>query len=116
MKKIMMFLHSGSLNRGCEAIVRSGANIIKDEIKNIEINVSSFNPESDKLIPNIDNIYDGRNSEIKKYSYDWLLSSIRVKLFNDESYAYKQIHKNIIQHIDDMDVFLSIFSSLSFNL
>lgn len=108
MRKIMMFLHSGSLNRGCEAIVRSGAKIIKDQIENIEINVSSFNPQSDKLIPNIDNIYDGRDSEIKKYSYEWIKSCLNIKLFKDESYAYRCIHKNIIQHINNTDVFLSI--------
>ena len=107
-KKIMMFLHSGSLNRGCEAIVRSGSSLIKDRIDNAEINLASFRPETDKLIPNIDKIYDGRDSEIKRYSYEWIKSCIKIKLFKDESYAYKQIHKNIIQHIDDMDVFLSI--------
>ena len=30
--KIMMFAHNGSLNRGCEAIVRSSSKIIKDSI------------------------------------------------------------------------------------
>lgn len=108
MKKIMMFLHSGSLNRGCEALVRSGVNMIKGEIGDIEINVSSFNPDSDKLIPNVDNIYDGRLCRIKKYSYEWLKSCLRIKLFKDESYTYRCIHKNIIKHINDMDVFLSI--------
>ena len=36
---------------------------------------------------------------LKKYSYDWLLSSVKVKLFNDESYALGKIHHNIIKHI-----------------
>ena len=30
--KIMMFAHDGSLNRGCEAIVRSSTDIIKERI------------------------------------------------------------------------------------
>lgn len=104
----MMFLHSGSLNRGCEALVRSGVSMIKGEIGDIEINVSSFNPDSDKLIPNVDNIYDARLCRIKKYSYEWLKSCLKIKLFKDESYTYRCIHKNIIKHINDMDVFLSI--------
>lgn len=106
--KLMMFLHSGSLNRGCEAIVRSGANIIKETISDVEINLSSFRPETDKLISKVDNIYDGRDYDIKKYSLSWLISSLKVKLFKDESYAYAKRHNNIIKHIKDMDIFLSI--------
>lgn len=108
MNKIMMFLHSGSLNRGCEAIVRSGSNIIKETNYSVEINLSSFRPETDVHIPKVDNIYDGRDCDIKKYSYDWFVSSMKIKLFKDESYAYKKIHNNIIKHINDMDIFLSI--------
>lgn len=106
--KLMMFLHSGSLNRGCEAIVRSGAQIIKDTIDDIEINLLSFRPSTDNNIPNINKVYDGRDSQIKKYSLEWIISCLKIKLAKDESYAYKQIHKNIINHIDDTDVFLSI--------
>lgn len=106
--KLMMFLHSGSLNRGCEAIVRSGANIIKESISDVEINLSSFRPETDKLIPKVDNIYDGRDCNIKKYSLSWLISLFKIKLFKDESYAYSKRHNNIIKHIKDTDIFLSI--------
>ena len=45
--KILMMLHSGSLNRGCEAIVRSGYQIIKSELENADFYLSSFNVESD---------------------------------------------------------------------
>lgn len=106
--KIMMFAHDGSLNRGCEAIVRSSTNIIKEEINGTKVYLLSGRPETDKVITKLDGVFDGSPLNIKKYSYDWLLSSLKVKFFNDESYALGKIHHNIIKHIKDMDVYLSI--------
>ncbi|MDC0702989.1 MULTISPECIES: polysaccharide pyruvyl transferase family protein [Priestia] len=106
--KVMMFAHDGSLNRGCEAIVRSSNDIIKEKIKGTKIYLASGKPETDKILVNLDGIYDASKENIKKYSLDWLLSSIKVKFFNDESYALGKIEHNIIKHIKDIDVFLSI--------
>ncbi|NOU97340.1 polysaccharide pyruvyl transferase family protein [Paenibacillus sp. LMG 31456] len=106
--KIMMFAHGGSLNRGCEAIVRSSTNLIKEKIKGATIYLASGKPETDKIISKLDGIYDGTDLYIRKYSYDWLLSSMKVKFFNDETYALGKIHNNIVKHIPNMDVCLSI--------
>lgn len=106
--KIMMFAHDGSLNRGCEAIVRSSTNIIKEKINGTKVYLLSGRPETDKVITKLDGVFDGSPHNIKKYSYDWLLSYLKVKFFNDESFALGKIHHNIIKHINDMDVYLSI--------
>lgn len=106
--RIMMFAHGGSLNRGCEAIVRSSANIIKERLKDVSVYLTSGKPDTDKCIKALDGIYDGSPSLIKRYSCDWVLSSLRVKLFKDESYALRKIESNTIKHIKDMDVFLSV--------
>ena len=106
--KIMMFAHGGSLNRGCEAIVRSSTSIIKEKKDDAKVYLVSSNPETDKIIPKLDEIYDGSSSDIKKYSYDWWMAVLKVKLFNDESYALAKIENNIIKRIKDVDVCLSI--------
>lgn len=106
--KIMMFAHDGSLNRGCEAIVRASTDIIKEKIGGSKVYLASGKPETDKVLTKLDGVMDGSNTPIKKYSYEWFISSLKVKLFNDESYALGKIHKNIIKHIDDVDVCLSI--------
>ncbi|MDF0727761.1 polysaccharide pyruvyl transferase family protein [Cytobacillus sp. S13-E01] len=105
---IMMFAHGGSLNRGCEAIVRSSTKIIKEKIQGSKVFLASEKPETDKIIRNLDGIFDGSQCNINKYSYDWLVSSLKYKLFKDESYALGKIENNIIKHIKDMDVYLSI--------
>ena len=57
--KIMMFAHDGSLNRGCEAIVRSSTNIIKEKIDGAKVYLASGKPETDRIITKLDGIYDG---------------------------------------------------------
>ncbi|WP_459501949.1 polysaccharide pyruvyl transferase family protein [Bacillus sp. C1] len=106
--KIMMFAHGGSLNRGCEAIVRSSTNIIKEKVDGAKIYLVSSKPETDKIITKLDGIYDGSTKSIAKYSYDWWMALLKVKLFNDESYAIAKMEDNIIKHIKNVDVCLSI--------
>ncbi|MCA0755382.1 polysaccharide pyruvyl transferase family protein [Paenibacillus sp. N4] len=106
--KIMMYAHGGSMNRGCEAIVRSSASIIKQKIDKASVYLVSGAPATDQMITKLDGIYNGSDLSIRKYSMDWLVSSLKVKLFKDESYAFGKIHGNIIKHISDMDVCLSI--------
>ena len=105
---IMMYAHGGSLNRGCEAIVRSSANIIKTGIEESAIYLVSEKPETDKMINQLDHIYDGAKNNIKQFSYQWFFSLVELKLFGKDSYALSKIHKNVIRHIDKMDVCLSI--------
>ncbi|WP_053374674.1 polysaccharide pyruvyl transferase family protein [Paenibacillus sp. FJAT-27812] len=106
--KIMMFAHGGSLNRGCEAIVRSSTKLIKEKIVGSKIYLASEKPQTDKVISTLDGIYDGSKSSIKKYSLDWFVASLQFKLRQDETYALGVIEQNIINRIKDVDVCLSI--------
>ncbi|MFE5321194.1 polysaccharide pyruvyl transferase family protein [Paenibacillus sp. NPDC056579] len=106
--KIMMFAHGGSLNRGCEAIVRASTSIIKEKINGAQVYLASDRPETDRIITRLDGIFDGSSREIPRYSYDWFVAAFKNKLFKDESFALGKIHENILKHIDSMDVCLSI--------
>lgn len=106
--KIALFFHAGSVNRGCEAIVRSAVALIKEKNPNSIVNLISFNPESDKDIPLIDAIYDGRDTPISRFSFDGIVAAFKNKLFQDETYFLRKKHHSILKHIPDHDVFLSI--------
>mgnify|MGYP000303373305 FL=1 len=95
--KIMMFAHGGSLNRGCEAIVRSSTGIIKEGIGGAQVFLLSDRPDTDQIIGTLDHIYDGSSIPIPKYSPQWLMSLLRVRLFKDEKYALGKIHNNVIK-------------------
>lgn len=106
--KILMFFHGGSGNRGCEAIVRSGVEIIKRKHPECTIDLASWKPETDKIIPLLDNIILEKNRIFKPYSFSNLVSAFRVKFYNDESMVFKKRHEDIIKRIPDYDLFLSI--------
>jgi len=103
---ILMFAHGGSLNRGCEAIVRSSAAIIQSRIRKAKLMLASGRPETDRGL-NV-TVVDGSARTLKKFSPEWIISSVRCKLTGDESYALGRIHRNVIRRIREADVCLSI--------
>lgn len=106
--KILMFFHNGSLNRGCEAIVRSSVALIKNQNPNAEVNLASFNPSSDKVIPLINTIFDATKIKISKFSLVGIIATLKFKLFKDENYYLRHEQENIIKHIPNHDILLSI--------
>ena len=105
---VLMFAHSGSLNRGCEAIVRSSTEIIKLKIDDAKVLLASANPETDKVINNLDVIYhqDVRGSKVNFINK--VIFYIELKLFKTEKCALGEIYKPIIDSIDNADICLSI--------
>lgn len=103
-----MFFHGGSLNRGCEAIARSTAALLKSRYPDAVIGLASNDPESDTAIPHIDHILHHKFDKIKRFTLPWLINLAKVRLSGDESYAHKYINKSLIGLIPDYDVFLSI--------
>lgn len=106
--RILMFFHNGSLNRGCEAIVRSGVAMLKQQYPGAVVNLVSFHPESDAIIPLVDTVYDGNPIAIKKFSPTWIVSALKNKLFKDETFYLRKRHHTILKHIPNHDIFLSI--------
>ena len=107
--KILLFYHSGSYNRGCEAIIRTCIAEIKEEISDAIIDLASYFSETDEVIkPLVNKIFSQKPVEIKKYSHNWWLASFYYKIFNDESFAHKITFKNIISIINNYDVFISV--------
>ena len=105
--KVLMFAHGGSLNRGCEAIVRSSAALIQSRIRGAEVLLASERPETDRGL-NVSEVVDGSARTLRRFSPDWIVSSVRYKLLGDESYAFARIHRNVIRRIREADVCLSI--------
>jgi len=106
--KIVLFFHGGSLNRGCEAIVRSGVALLKNHNPEVKVDLLSHNPKSDAGIPLIDNIYLDEYRTLKKFSLEWFISAIKIKFFKDETYFYRKAHKDILEKVNNYDLFLSI--------
>lgn len=106
--KFMMYGHDGSLNRGCEAIVRSSTEMIKNEISGSKVILASGNPETDKKIIKLDEVFNGQPLKFSPNFIQKIRLLAEIKLLKSERYALKQIHKNVIDRIEEIDVLLSI--------
>lgn len=106
--KILMFFHGGSQNRGCEAIIRTAAALLKQDTRVAKLALASGDPESDRKVPQIDVLHWDQRGTVEKFSPYGLLSMLKVKLFKDESMAFRKMHESIIKLIPQYDIFLSI--------
>ena len=106
--RIMMYGHDGSLNRGCEAIVRSSSDMIKNGIKGSKIILASGKPETDKELKKLDEIFNGSAMEFRPNLFQKIRIASEVRLLKSEHYALGKIYKNVIEKIDYIDVLLSI--------
>lgn len=106
--KIMMYGHDGCLNRGCEAIVRSSSEMLKEMLKDCNIVLASGNPETDQLLEKIDETFDASAIDFSPGIIQKIRIKSELKLFNTEKYALRNVHKNVINRVNDIDVLLSI--------
>ena len=82
MKNIALYLHSGSLNHGCEAIVRSTSAIIRGTIPDSKINLYSTDQLSDNVF--LGNVVDSINNQNFSYTYSQKLKLSVYYLSNTE--------------------------------
>lgn len=99
MKKIYLCGHTGSANRGCEAIVRSTVTILR-KCGVEDITLLTFN-EADDRLRGIDNIADDILSYPKKTVLDRGCSWLAQKLFNNGIWGARFYHKSFIKSIDN---------------
>ena len=104
----MMYGHDGSLNRGCEAIVRSSSEMLKEKFQDCNIILASGNPETDQLLEKLDEVFNGAPIAFNPSLLQKIRIKSELKLFKTEKYALRNIYKNVINKIDDIDVLLSI--------
>ena len=106
--KIMMYGHDGSLNRGCEAIVRSSSEMIKERFKDSKIILASGNPKTDEMLNKLDCIFNSSPVEFNPNLLQKIRLIYEIKFLKSEHYALGKIHASVINKIKDIDVLLSI--------
>lgn len=102
--KYFLFYHNGSLNRGCEAIVKGSVEIIKKYDKNASFVLSSFRPETDSF-ENIDVV---EFKTVKLSIFEHAVSYLKLKTSGDDTYAYKKMYAPVVKQAAECDVCLSI--------
>ena len=106
MNNMFFYAHAGSGNHGCEAIVRSSAGILGDQIT-----LFSARPEEDRrygLSEVVAEIREDVEHEVKKFTLPWLLSRIQTKLTGSIDAEINARKYALIQSAKPGDVWFSI--------
>ena len=103
--KYFLFNHVGSFNHGCEAIVRGTVNIISNADVDAEFVLSSFAPETDSSILEVEK----RTFATRPLtSFEKLVSAFHVKVKHSEEYALRKMYSEMTEQAQDCDICLSI--------
>lgn len=103
--KYFLFNHVGSFNHGCEAIVRGTVNIISNADPEAEFVLSSFKPETDKDITDVEK----RQFTVRQLTFfEKLISAFYVKVLHSEEYALKKMYSEVTTQAQDCDICLSV--------
>lgn len=108
--KILFYLHGGSHNHGCEAIVRTTKNILEKHISDIDIVVYSMLPHMDKkYIGNSEKLQFVKTGEqLVANSYaKWILGRLQERVFH-KAIGIKKKYRNLLSDCGKGDVIFSI--------
>lgn len=109
MKKIILCGHTGSCNRGCEAIVRSICKIIRQNIPDAEIILATHNKHQDIALgidKETDKIIEYNN--IKKFSFNYFWYGLWQKVFKNNYISQWIVQRKLWKEIDKDTLLLNI--------
>lgn len=109
-KNILLIGHGGFYNRGCEAIVRTTVELIKNAVIDCNISLLSFDPLSDELFADqsgirVDKIIDGKPEGAKRFSVSWILQTLHRRIFYCNLNIYNYL---CIPYFKNADVVISV--------
>ena len=102
---INFYIHSGSGNHGCEAIVRASIDILKEKVC-----LFSAHPEQDRLYK-LDDICQIEEDDYRfypRFGFKWLCVAIYKRVTGKGDLALKFIRRNLLKDIKKDEIYLSI--------
>lgn len=102
---INLYLHSGSENHGCEAIVRSTVNMLEQRV-----NLFSMSPSQDYKygIDKLCAIKADDEERLVPKSKEWFLARIQTKITHEIDLEIKYRRKALFENVNKNDICLSI--------
>ncbi len=94
MKKYLMYMHSGSFNHGCEAIVRASCKILQRDIDDMILFSDAVDEDLQNGLESFCRIKGHRANEIKPLSAVRMASSLATRLFGSYYFQYQDLIKS----------------------
>lgn len=104
--KVFMFNHSGSLNRGCEAIVRGTVTVINRCCKGNGYVLSSYAPLEDDIVKDLVKVVPFEPGVLNKTQH--LKAAMKIRISKDESYSIIKSYSSFFEEAEAADICLSI--------
>ena len=106
--RVLLYDHSGCLNHGCEALVRTTVNITEKAFPGSEFGLCSYSPKEDIILSDIPRLtVKGVKAQplspIAKY-----INAFNVKLLHSYQYYYKAAYADTVEFAKDYDLCLII--------
>jgi len=103
---VFMFNHTGSLNRGCEAIIRGTINIIDNTCGDNQYTLSSCYPQEDEALDEKINLVPFNPRPLNKVEH--LIAALNIKLRNNEKYSVIKSYSAFFKDAASADICLSV--------
>jgi len=109
MEKIIMCGHTGSYNRGCEAIIRSTTKILNTTLPEMPVYLATF-AKNDDVTLGIDKIIDNfiEYNTINRYSWQHFKYAFLNRVLKNDFATQKVIQKDLWSNIDNNTICLNV--------
>ncbi len=104
--KVFLYNHSGSLNRGCEAIIRGTVNILNQTGLGNEFTLSSYSPQEDELLKDLVRVTTFKSGGLNKTQH--IKAAIDIRLKKDERYSVVKQYDDFFDQAQHADICLSV--------
>lgn len=104
--KVFLYNHSGSLNRGCEAIIRATVNILNQTESENEFVLSSYSPQEDEFLKNLVRVTPFKSGGLNKMHH--IKAAMNIRLKKDERYSVVKQYADFFDEAQDADICLSV--------
>lgn len=106
--KFLLFDHSGCLNRGCEAIVRSTVNILESAFPGSEYALLSYSEKSDVVLSDIPRLTVKGIAAQPLSFIDKYINAFYYKILHRSDYYFRAAYRDSVNFAKDYDVCLCI--------
>lgn len=106
--KVLLYDHSGCLNRGCEAIVRSTVGILRKAFPGCECSLLSYSPEEDIILSDIPGL-TVRGMKAQRLGHiQTYINAFYYKILHRSDYYYRASYAEVINFAREHDICLII--------
>lgn len=106
--RVLLYDHSGCLNHGCEALVRTTVNIIEKAFPGSEYGLCSYAPEEDIILSDIASLKVNGVRPRSLSLPEKYINAFCVKLLHSYKYYYKTAYYDTVDFADGFDLCLII--------